>query len=69
MDFVIEQGRNTLAIEVKAAARWNERDIAGLEAFLAATPRCRVAVLAHGGRATTKLGDRLWAIPIRRLLA
>jgi predicted AAA+ superfamily ATPase len=38
VDFVIESGRDTLAVEVKAAGRWNERDLGGLEAFQAATP-------------------------------
>ncbi|MBM3356342.1 MAG: DUF4143 domain-containing protein [Betaproteobacteria bacterium] len=46
VDFVIEAGRDSLAIEVKAAARWDDRDLAGLRAFLDKTPRCRAAFLA-----------------------
>jgi len=66
--FVIEAGRDTLAIEVKAAARWDDRDLAGLRAFLEKTPRCRAAVLAYGGTDGVKLADRLWAVPLATLL-
>ncbi len=69
VDFVVETGGNTLAIEVKAAARWAERDLAGLRAFLDKTPRCRAALLAHGGSDSVKLGDRLWAVPLATILA
>lgn len=69
VDFVIEAGRDTLAIEVKSAARWDERDLAGLRAFLDKTPRCRQGILAHGGREAVRLGERLWAIPSATLLA
>ncbi len=64
VDFVIEVGRDCLAVEVKAASRWNERDLAGLNAFLDRTPRCRAAVLAYGGKEIHRLGDRLWAVPL-----
>jgi hypothetical protein len=69
VDFVVASGRDTMAIEVKAAARWDERDLAGLRAFLERTPRCRVAVLAHGGTDTVTLGDRLRAVPLATVLA
>ena len=60
--------RGQLAIEVKAARRWQDRDLSGLRAFLQHTPRCRLAILAHTGSATVSLGDRLWAVPIPVLL-
>lgn len=69
VDFVIEVARDTLAIEVKAAPRWDRHDLAGLRAFLENTPHCRIALLAHGGTDTVKLGDRLWAVPLEKLLA
>lgn len=69
VDFVIEAGRATLAIEVKAGSRWQERDLAGLRAFLAATPGCRAAILAHQGTAAARLGERLWALPLSLLLS
>lgn len=68
VDFVVESGRDCLAVEVKWGERWDERALAGLRAFLAATPRCRAAVLAHGGRETVSLGERLWAVPLWRVL-
>ena len=68
VDFVIEAGRDCIAIEVKAAARWNNRDLAGLRAFLDKTPRCRAAFLAYGGREGVKLADRLWAAPLAAVL-
>lgn len=68
VDFVIEVGQDTLAIEVKAAARWDERDLAGVRAFLEKTPRCRAALLAYGGSDLVKLADRLWAVPLGTLL-
>jgi predicted AAA+ superfamily ATPase len=69
VDFVIESGNRCLAIEVKSAARWEERDLAGIRAFLAATPRCHAGILAYNGRASVKLGDRLWAIPLSMVLS
>ncbi len=69
VDFVIESGRDCMAIEVKASPRWSERDLLGLVSFLQKTPRCRVGVLAYGGRDIIHLGDRLWAVPMPVLLA
>jgi len=51
------------------AARWDDRDLAGLRAFLEKTARCRVALLAHGGTETVKLAERLWAVPLAAVLA
>jgi predicted AAA+ superfamily ATPase len=69
VDFVIEAGGETMAIEVKAASRWQDRDLAGLRAFLARTPGCRAAVLAYNGTEVVRLGERLWALPLGWLLA
>jgi len=69
VDFVIERGRETLAMEVKSGARWSDRDLAGLKAFLDKTPRCRLAVLAYGGGETVRLGHRLWAVPLAAALS
>ena len=38
VDFVVESGRECLAIEVKAGARWTDRDLSGLRVFLGARP-------------------------------
>jgi hypothetical protein len=69
VDFVIEVGRESLAVELKSYGRWSERDLAGLRAFLDRTPRCRAGILAHNGEQAVKLGERLWAIPIALLLS
>ena len=69
VDFVIEAGRQVMAIEVKAATRWSESDLSGLRAFAARTPDCIAAVLAYNGRQAVKLGGPLFAIPLGHLLA
>lgn len=68
VDFVVEVGRDSLAVEVKATARFDDTDLTGLRAFLAKTPRCRAAVLAYDGPTTMQIEPRLWAIPLRRIL-
>ncbi len=68
VDFVIEHDRKVTGIEVKAATRWSERDLSGLQAFLERTPACTAAILAHNGTQSAKLGERLFAIPLGKLL-
>ena len=68
VDFVIESGRQVVAIEVKAATRWVPGDLAGLRTFLDRTPECLAAVLAYNGQEAVKLDDRLYAIPLGKLL-
>jgi predicted AAA+ superfamily ATPase len=69
VDFVIESNRSVFAIEVKAATRWNNDDLAGLRAFLERTPDCKAALLVYNGRESMKLGDRLFAIPMGTALS
>lgn len=69
VDFVIEAGRQVIAIEVKAASRWSEGDLSGLRAFLAKTSHCRAAILAYNGTGPVQLDKRLWAIPLGLLLS
>jgi uncharacterized protein len=68
VDFVVEVGRDSMAVEVKAASRFDDRDLGGLRAFVRATPRCKAAILAYNGSTVASLGDRMWAIPLRMLL-
>ena len=68
VDFVIEAGRKVFGFEVKAATRWNASDLSGLRAFLDRTPACVAAMLAYNGREAVKLGERLFAIPLGKLL-
>lgn len=69
VDFVIEAGGTCLALEVKSGTRWNDRDLAGLRAFLESTPHCQAAILAYNGTQPVKLGKRLWALPLGLILA
>ena len=69
VDFIIEVGRNCLAMEVKASTRWQKKDLSGLETFLAATPQCVAAVLCYNGAEAVRLGERLWALPLGLVLS
>ena len=69
VDFIIEVGRNCLAIEVKSSARWQKKDLSGLEAFLDATPHCIAAVLCYNGTEAVRLGNRIWALPLGLVLS
>jgi predicted AAA+ superfamily ATPase len=69
VDFVIEAERSCIALELKSAARWQERDLAGLKAFLAATPHCRAGILCYNGENAVRLGPKLWALPISLVLS
>ncbi|NJL28063.1 MAG: DUF4143 domain-containing protein [Thermoanaerobaculia bacterium] len=68
VDFVITSGRRTLAIEVKATARFREGDLAGLRAFAASTTGSVTGVLAYQGAEIAQLGDGLLAVPFGVLL-
>ncbi len=68
IDFIVEVGRHCLALEVKSSARWEKRDLLGLEAFLAVTPHCKAAVLCHNGTQAVRLGEKIWALPLGLLL-
>jgi hypothetical protein len=69
VDFVIGAGRDCLAIEVKSSARWEKKDLAGLEAFLSFTPRCVAGILGHNGTEAVRLADKIWALPLDLILS
>ena len=69
VDFVIEAGRSCIALEIKSAARWQEKDLSGLKAFLSATRHCKAGVLCHNGEDAVRLGPKLWALPVSLVLA
>jgi len=69
VDFVVQNGRDIMAIEVKAASRWGSQDLTGLRAFLHATPDCKAGVLAYNGTEMVQIGDRIWVIPLGILLS
>lgn len=69
VDFIVEIGTETIAIEVKNGSRWQERDLTGIKAYLSSSKRCRAAILAYNGNDVIKLEDRIWAVPISLLLS
>ncbi|HEV3077439.1 MAG TPA: ATP-binding protein [Thermoanaerobaculia bacterium] len=69
VDFVVSQGSRAVAIEVKAAARIGDRDLAGLKALKDKTPGVRAGVVAYNGTEALRLGDDLIAIPLGLLLS
>lgn len=69
VDFVVSKGSCAVAIEVKAAARIGERDLAGLKALKAKTPGVRAGIVAYNGTEALRLGDDLYAIPLGVLLS
>ncbi|MBV8202688.1 MAG: ATP-binding protein [Acidobacteria bacterium] len=69
VDFVISSGRRAIGIEVKAGSRFGDRDLAGLKAWMAATPGASAGILAYNGTAALPLGGDLYAIPLGQLLS
>jgi predicted AAA+ superfamily ATPase len=69
VDFIIEVGGQTLAIEVKSGSRWKESDLAGIKAYLAGNKECLGGLLAYNGRDVLKLGKNIWAVPVNLLLS
>jgi predicted AAA+ superfamily ATPase len=63
VDFVVEHGRHTLAVEVRQTDSPGFRDTAGLRAFLGEHPDTSVGLLAHCGREIKRLDKKIIAIP------
>ncbi len=69
VDFVIEFDRECIALEIKSATRWTDRDLTGLKAFLTNHPKCRAAILCYNGTQAVQLEKRMYAIPLSMLIA
>jgi predicted AAA+ superfamily ATPase len=69
VDFVLEWGRHVAAIEVKSRGRRQADDFKGLRVFMERTPQCRVGILACLEGELKQLEDKLWIVPLHRLLA
>ena len=65
----VSPGRGAVAIEIKAASRFGDRDLAGLEAFKAQTPGVRAGILGYNGTEALSLGGGLFAVPLGLLLS
>jgi len=69
VDFIVEIGSETIAIEVKNGSRWQERDLTGIKAYLSSSKRCRAAIFAYNGNEVVKLENKIVAVPISMLLS
>ncbi|MEW6553970.1 MAG: ATP-binding protein [Actinomycetota bacterium] len=69
VDFVLELGKDIVAIEVKASSSWGNSDLSGLQAFIERNPECKAGILAYNGREAVSLGGKMWAIPLSLLLS
>lgn len=69
VDLVLEDGAGrVVGIEVKAAAGFGRRDLAGLRALAEDLgPRFHRGVLLYAGEGVVPAGDRLWALPVDAL--
>ena len=68
VDFVISEGRKTLAIEVKWSSRWTDRDLNNLKIYMKSDSKCVGGILAYNGTKAIPLDSRIWAIPLSMLL-
>lgn len=68
VDFILEVGRETIAVEVKYGTRWGENDLKGLKAYIGSSKNCRAGFLVYNGTEVLKLEDKLWAVPASILL-
>jgi predicted AAA+ superfamily ATPase len=69
VDFIIESGRELLALEIKGASRFNDGDTRGLRAFLRLSPPGTKAILAYNGTESIRIDKNIWAIPLSLLIS
>lgn len=68
VDIVIELGGRVAGVEVKAGESVSGKDFGGLRKLAEETgSRFACGVVLHGGEICAPFGDRLYAVPIRRL--
>jgi len=63
VDFVIEYGKEKIAIEVKLTDSPKYADTKGLRYFLGEYPNTQSGVLIHTGKEVKKFGDKILAVP------
>ena len=63
VDFVIEHGRQLIAIEVKLSSTPRYSDCEGLRLFLQEYPETRCGILVHTGKTIQRLAEKIIAIP------
>ena len=67
VDFVLEHGRQVIAIEVKMTSTARFSDTAGLTAFLGHYPNAAAGVLLYLGDEIVRLGEKVIALPWRMI--
>lgn len=63
VDFVIEQGRTLIAVEVKLTTTPQYGDAENLRLFLQEYPETAAALLVHAGNEVKYLGEKILAVP------
>ena len=69
VDLTIADGRRVFAVEVKAASRFGDRDLAGLRSFAERTPGFAAGILAYNGETAHAIGEGFYAVPLGLLLS
>lgn len=69
VDFIVENGGETLAVEVSSSSSWQAKDLDGINAFMASSKNCKLGIVAYAGVKVLQLGKNIWAIPIALLLS
>jgi predicted AAA+ superfamily ATPase len=69
VDFIIEMGGQTLAIEIKNGSKCKESDLVGIKAYLSSNEECKGGLLAYNGQEVLKVDRKIWAVPVNLLLS
>jgi uncharacterized protein len=69
VDFIIENGDETAAIEVTSSSSWQAKDLSGLNAFVESSKNCKIGIVAYMGTKLLQLEKNIWAVPIALLLS
>lgn len=68
VDFILEIGKETVAIEVKHSNRWQKKDLINLEIFMSMSNTCRAGILAYNGKELFHVDEKIWVVPVSLLL-
>lgn len=69
VDFIITHKRRTIAIEVKWASQFDDRDLAGLRALERTGAKIDLFILAYNGKSAVALDHKTFAVPISYLIS
>ncbi len=69
VDFILEIGQETIAVEVKAGSRIVDNDLTGIKAYIESSNNCRAGILVYNGAEVIKLENKIWAVPLPLFLS